>query len=47
MVTVELLSDPEEGLCPSVSLDTLPTDVLDLNLIGLYAINDNLGESLD
>ena len=46
VLTLELLSESPDGLCPSVSLGTVPADVLDLVVIGLYPINDQLAESL-
>ena len=44
---MELLSGSSSGLCPSVSLGTVPNDVLNLVVIGIYPINEQLAESLD
>ena len=47
ILTVDLLSCQAEPQCPSINLNTVPTDVLDLNIIGLYPVNDSLTESVD
>lgn len=47
MLTIELLSDPSVGACPSLCLATVPHDVLDLTLVGIYPLNDELNDSLD
>ena len=47
MLTIDLLSCQAEPQCPSINLSTVPADVLDLNIIGLYPVNDQLNESVD
>ena len=51
MVSVELLTceslNGTGSHCPSISLGTVPQDVLELVVIGIYPINDQLAESLD
>ena len=47
MLTIELLSDPTVGSCPSMCLGTVPHDVLDITVVGLYPLNDELNDSME
>lgn len=47
MLTVELLSQPNELSCPSVALTTVGKEVLDLTMIGLVAADDDFNNSID
>lgn len=44
---IELLSDSSALSCPSVALGTVPRDILDVAVVGIYPINDELAASLD
>lgn len=46
-LSIEILCSDSEPKCPSIALSTVPADVLDLSIIGLYPVNDKLNESMD